>query len=132
MWRVGPRKLDSPRVALRWMLDRLRYGRMMAVQKAEVIMSTGIRKRDQRLEVRTTLEERALINQAVSSLGTDLTAFAVSSLLEASRRVLADRQEFAMDAPAASEWERINNAPAEALPGLLRLMARPSPFADEV
>ena len=114
------------------MLDRLRYGRMMAVQKAEVIMSTGIRKRDQRLEVRTTLEERALINQAVSSLGTDLTAFAVSSLLEASRRVLADRQEFAMDAPAASEWERINNAPAEALPGLLRLMARPSPFADEV
>jgi len=94
-------------------------------------MAQVARKRDQRLEVRTTLEERELINQAVGALGTDLTTFAVSSLLEASRRVLADRREFVMDATAAAEWDRINDAPAEALPGLLRLMARPTPFADE-
>lgn|GEM_PF-4661543 len=68
-----------------------------------IAKTRGARKRDQRLEVPTTLEERELIDQAAGSLGTDLMAFAVSGLLEALRRVLADRREFIMDATAASE-----------------------------
>ena len=91
-------------------------------------MSTTTRKRDQRLEVRTTLEERELINQAVSTTGTDLTSFAIASLIESSRRVLADRVEFVLDEDQAREWERINETPARELPGLLGLMSRNSPF----
>jgi len=93
-------------------------------------MATTTRKRDQRLEVRTTVEERDLINEAVESVGTDLTSFALSSLLEASRRVLADRSAFALSGEQAAEWDRINEMPARELPGLLRLMERTSPFTS--
>ena len=91
-------------------------------------MATTARRRDQRLEVRTTVDERALINQAVATEGTDLTSFALRSLLDASRRVLADRTEFTLSADQAAAWDRINEAPARVLPGLLKLMERTSPF----
>ena len=50
--------------------------------------TTEKRQRSARLEFRTTPEDRALIAMAVEANGTDLTEFAVTSLLEASRRVL--------------------------------------------
>ncbi len=93
-------------------------------------MATSTRKRDQRLEVRTTVEERELINLAVDSAGTDLTSFALGSLLDASRRVLADRDEFVLSSDQAAEWDRINETPARELPGLLGLMERTSPFSS--
>jgi uncharacterized protein (DUF1778 family) len=93
-------------------------------------MATTTRKRDQRLEVRTTAEERALIDQAVSYAGTDLTSFAVSNLVDASRRVLADRTQFVLSPAAAKAWDRINELPAQELPGLRTLMRRPSPFVS--
>jgi uncharacterized protein (DUF1778 family) len=106
----------------------LRLGRTMAVHLGGVHMTTTARRRDQRLEVRTTVDERALINQAVATEGTDLTSFALRSLLDASRRVLADRTEFTLSADQAAAWDRINEAPARELPGLLKLMERTSPF----
>jgi hypothetical protein len=42
--------------------------------------------------------------------------------------VLADREQFVLDTAALQEWERINNRPARSLPGLTRLLERPSPF----
>jgi len=92
-------------------------------------MSTPTRKRDHRLEVRTTAEERAIINQAVQVAGTDLTSFTLESVLDASRRILADRVAFTLSPEQALEWDRVNDAPARQLPGLLRLFERPSPFA---
>lgn len=47
----------------------------------------------------------------------------------AAQRVLADRQHFLLDEGAQQEWERINSRPARSLPGLTRLLERPSPFA---
>ena len=93
-------------------------------------MTITTRKRDQRLEVRTTAEERELIDQAVSYAGTDLTSFAVSNLVDASRRVLADRTQFALSAQAAQAWDRVNALPAKDLPGLRKLMARRTPFVS--
>jgi uncharacterized protein (DUF1778 family) len=89
------------------------------------------RKRSQRLEVRTTAEDRALIERAVAVSGTDLTDFVITNLTAASRRVLADRTEFALDPGAREVWERINRRRARSLAGLRSLMARPSPFAQE-
>ena len=43
--------------------------------------------------------------------------------------MLADRQEVLLDADAQQEWERINSRQARSLPGLTRLLERPSPFA---
>lgn len=88
------------------------------------------RTRSERLEVRTTAEDRLLIDRAVAAAGTDLTDFVIANLTVAARRVLADRSEFALDADAREVWEKINRRPARDLPGLRNLMARPSPFTD--
>ena len=46
----------------------------------------------------------------------------------AAQRVLADREQFVLDADGQKEWERINSRPARSLAGLARLLQRPSPF----
>lgn len=88
------------------------------------------RLRNQRLEVRTTEEERKLIDRAVAEQETDLTDFVISNLTVAARRVLADRTEFTLDAKSAQAWETINRRQARDLPGLRRLFERPSPFTS--
>ena len=92
-------------------------------------MATSTRRRDQRLEVRTTAEERELIDAAVQSSGSDLTTFVVSNLMDASRRTLADRTEFVLSPTAAKAWDEMNELPSKELPGLQSLMERPSPFS---
>ena len=92
---------------------------------------SATRLRSERLEVRTTKDERALIDRAVAEQGTDLTEFVISNLTVAARRVLADRAEFALDANSAERWDAVNRRRARDLPGLRRLMERPAPFAEE-
>ncbi len=89
------------------------------------------RRRSERLEVRTTPEERAVIDRAVAASGTDLTEFVVTNLTAAARRVLADRTEFVLDDEARGAWEAVNRRRARDLPGLRALMARETPFVDE-
>ena len=74
------------------------------------------RTRSERLEVRTTKDERALIDRAVAEAETDLTEFVISNLTVAARRVLADRVEFSLDAEAAQAWEEVNRRRARELP----------------
>lgn len=93
-------------------------------------MSASTRMRDQRLEVRTTLEERSLIDQAVDVVGSDLTSFVISNLVIASRQVLADRNRFVLSDQAATQWDEVNEAPVRDLAGLRYLMTRPSPFSE--
>lgn len=91
---------------------------------------TETRRRSRRLELRTTPDERELIDRAVEASDTDLTEFVVTNAVVAARRVLADRAEFALDADALAEWEAINARRARDLPGLRKLMQRPSPFSE--
>lgn len=91
---------------------------------------TIARRRSRRMELRTTEEERALIDRAVVASGSDLTEFVVTHASEAARRVLADRQSFELDADALIAWEELNARPARELPGLAALFRRPSPFAE--
>lgn len=88
------------------------------------------RARDARIEFRTNPEVRRLVERAVEASGTNLTDFAESSLVLAAQRVMADRERFVLSERAAAEWEAINSRPARELPGLRRLMARPSPFGE--
>lgn len=92
-------------------------------------MATRTRRRSRRLELRTTPEERELIERAVAVTGTDLTDFLVTQARIAAQRVLADRTSFTLDAKAVAAWEAINDRPTRELPGLKRLMRRRSPFA---
>lgn len=90
-----------------------------------------IRTRSERLEVRTTKDERSLIDRAAAEQGTDLTEFVVSNLTVAAQRVLADRTEFVLDVEAAQAWDAVNRRRPRELPGLRQLMERPSPFKPE-
>ena len=89
------------------------------------------RRRSERLEVRTTPEDRALIDRAVEASGTDLTQFVVANLTVAAHRILADRAVFVLDDEARRAWEQANQRKARDLPGLRELMRRPSPFVEE-
>ncbi|MGH7877848.1 MAG: DUF1778 domain-containing protein, partial [Candidatus Dormibacteraceae bacterium] len=85
-------------------------------------METQSRRRSRRMDLRTTPEERDLIDRAVSATGTDLTGFVVTHAYDAARRVLADRGRFDLDPAALQEWEAINARRAREVPGLRRLM----------
>jgi len=88
------------------------------------------RTRKDRIELRTTPAARELIDRAVKASGSTLTEFAEASLTAAAERILADRERFVLSAKALTEWETINARPARELPGVRRLMDRPSPFAE--
>lgn len=88
-----------------------------------------IRRRSRRLELRTTPEEREVIERAAAVTATGLTDFVVGSAVEAAQRVLANRDRFELDPVAAEAWEAMNSREARDLPGLRDLMERPSPFA---
>ncbi len=98
----------------------------------ESAMTSGPqRKRSARMEIRTTPEDRELIDRAVAASEMDLTQFVVSNLTVAAHRVLADRTEFSLNSESLRAWEKINRRPARDLAGLRELMQRPSPFVDE-
>ena len=89
------------------------------------------RRSSERIEVRATPEERALIDRAVAAVGTSMTAFVLSSVTTAARQVLAHRTEIVLSPEAADAWDATNERPAQDLPGLRELMQRPSPFIRE-
>jgi uncharacterized protein (DUF1778 family) len=91
--------------------------------------ATESRRRSRRLELRTTPDERELIDRAAALTSTGITEFVVGSAVEAAQRLLADRVSFSLDARAREAWEALNARPARDLPGLRRLMDRPSPFS---
>ena len=88
------------------------------------------RRRSRRMDLRTTPEERDIIDRAIEVTGDELTEFVIANTVLAAKRVLADRERFELDSRAAKAWEAINARPARDLPGLRRLMRRPSPFRE--
>ncbi len=90
--------------------------------------SPTTRTRNKRLEVRTTSEERSIIDRAVEESGTDLTTFVVTHVTDAALRVLTDRDRFVLSPDALRLWDELNRRPARDLPGLRRLLERPTPF----
>ena len=92
--------------------------------------TTESRRRSRRLELRTTPAERELLDRAIAVADVDLTEFVVANAVEAARRVLADRDQFQLDADALAAWEAINARRARDLPGLRQLMQRSPPFEE--
>lgn len=86
------------------------------------------RPKTSRIELRASDDDRALIDRAAAAMGTDRSSFLLAEGRLAALRVLADREQFVLDADGQEEWERINSSPGQVLPGLVRLVARSSPF----
>lgn len=109
-------------------------GPLVAVQwpyrEKEKYVATTARARAERIEFRTRPEVRHLVDRAVEASGSNLTDFAEASLVLAAQRIMANRDRFVLSDPTAAEWDAINARPARDLPGLHKLMERPSPFAE--
>ena len=84
--------------------------------------------RNARIELRTTDDQRDLIDRAAEMEGVDRTAFILRCSTEAAQRVLADRDVFVLSPTQQEEWDRINSLPAADVEGLRALFDRPSPF----
>ncbi len=93
-------------------------------------METESRRRSRRMDLRTTPQERDLIDRAVAASDTDLTDFVITHACIAAQRVLADRDVFELDDTALAAWESLNSRPPRDLAGLRRLIERPSPFTE--
>ncbi|MGH3276859.1 MAG: DUF1778 domain-containing protein [Streptosporangiaceae bacterium] len=92
--------------------------------------ATEVRRRSRRLELRTTPDERDLIDRAAAVTSSGITELVVANAVVAAQRVLAGRDRFELDADAQVAWEAVNDRPARDLPGLRALMERPSPFTS--
>jgi uncharacterized protein (DUF1778 family) len=91
---------------------------------------TEARRRDERLSLRATADERKLIQDAAVASNVDVTTFILRNAVTGAQRVLADRDVFVLSGPELAAWESINARRARELPGLRKLMERPSPFAE--
>jgi uncharacterized protein (DUF1778 family) len=85
----------------------------------------------ERVAVRLTSEQNALIRRAAEVEGTDLTSFTVTATLAHAREVLADRRLFILDDAAWQEFLAVLDRPVTPKPRLERLFSEPSPFDTE-
>ena len=81
-----------------------------------------------RIELRASESDRELLDRAAAAIGTDRSSFLLNQGRLAAQRVLANREQFVLDQRGLEEWEHINTRPAGELPGLIRLLQRPTPF----
>jgi uncharacterized protein (DUF1778 family) len=86
--------------------------------------------RDQRLNVRASVQQQQLIRRAAEATDRTVTDFILGSALESAERVLADRKWFAASEEQWAEFQALLDAPLEPLPKLRRLLQRESPFAE--
>jgi uncharacterized protein (DUF1778 family) len=85
----------------------------------------------ERVAIRLTSEQNALIRRAAEVEGTDLTNFTVTATLAHAREVLADRRLFILDDAAWQEFLAVLDRPVTPKPRLERLFSEPSPFDTE-
>ncbi|HEY8721969.1 DUF1778 domain-containing protein [Pengzhenrongella sp.] len=84
--------------------------------------------KSQRIEVRATERQEAVLRQA--SLATDrtMTDFILASAVEHAERILADRRWFTGSQEQYDEFFRLLDEPLESTEKFEKLWARPSPF----
>ena len=86
--------------------------------------------KDQRLNLRVTAPEKALIEQAARLSRTSASEFVLQCAVRQAEALIADRTRFIL---SAEEWAAFTAAldrPARDIPALRRAAAQPSPFGD--
>lgn len=87
-------------------------------------------KRRQRLEVRVTPEQDALIRRAADLQDTSVTAFVLDTVTRQARKVLADHDTIVLSNQAFDRFLDELDKPAQDVPELVELFERNRPFAE--
>jgi len=82
--------------------------------------------KDERIALRLTGDQKALITAAADMLGSSVTDFAVQTTLARATEVLADQRIFHVSEARSAEFERLLNAPVQPNQGLADLFSKPS------
>ena len=88
----------------------------------------GKQARSDRLEVRTTDEQNALIRQAAALRGWTVTQFVLDSAVERAEQVLREQRTLTLPNKVFDAFMAALDGPAEAVPELVDLFNRPSPI----
>jgi uncharacterized protein (DUF1778 family) len=86
--------------------------------------------KDSRIAVRLSSEQSALIRHAAEVEGTSITDFTVAAAVAHARDVLTDRQIFALDEAAWTEFLAVLDRSVSHKPRLERLFNEPSVFNE--
>ena len=89
-------------------------------------MSTPARRREDRLEIVSTAESKALLSKAAAAENRSISAFVLDSGLTAAAEALADRTEFSISSDSYNAFLRVLDAPPAPRPRLDRLSNTPS------
>lgn len=80
----------------------------------------------ERLGLRVSAAQRALLDEASRTSETTLSEFVLTAATRAAEDVLADRRRFALPNDRWDEFVRLLDAPPRTLPRLRRLLASPT------
>ena len=86
----------------------------------------------QTINLRTSVDQKALIDRAAKRLGKSRTEFVLDTMREASENVLLDQRLFCVDPPVFDAFEAALDAPLDAPlepnDGLRRTLTTPAPW----
>ena len=86
--------------------------------------------RDTTIHLRAPSAQRDLIDQAAALLGKNRSDFMLDAASEKAQSVLLDQVFFQLDAARHAQFQQWLDAPTAPNPGLARLLATPSPWAE--
>ena len=91
-------------------------------------MATARQTKNQRIEVRATERQEALVRQAAAASNQTVTDFVLSSAVEQAERVLAERRWFTGPSDEYEAFLRLLDEPLPSTDAFEKLWSRPSPF----
>lgn len=84
--------------------------------------------KNQRIEVRATERQEAILRQAASATDRTMTDFILDSAVDHAERILAERRWFVATPEQYDEFLRLLDEPLESTEKFEKLWSRPSPF----
>ena len=93
-------------------------------------MATTRAAKSQRIEVRATERQEAILRQAAAATDRTMTDFILASAVELAERILAERRWFTGTTEQYDEFLRLLDEPLESTEKFEKMWSRPSPFGQ--
>ena len=116
--------------ALPQRLTATRSVRTVSVQREGLAMATTRAAKSQRIEVRATERQEAILRQAAAATDRTMTDFILASAVELAERILAERRWFTGTTEQYDEFLRLLDEPLESTEKFEKMWSRPSPFGQ--
>lgn len=84
--------------------------------------------KDQRLNIRVSQAEKAVVEEAASLTHMGVSQFMLQAALQAAEEVLADQSRFVLPADRRHDFVRLLERPARVVPALADAASKPTPF----